>query len=139
MSKKRIFSEQEINKMIEMYLEGQTYSNIAKEIKTKSSKVSSYLKSLGYGLRPKNTLINHEYLSNSRKHCVDEDYFSEINTENKAYWLGFLFADGYIKKDMTSLVKKRAAVLNYVCKSKMNIIFIIFCMILNQLPQLKIK
>lgn len=29
---------------------------------------------------------------------VDENYFNIINTEDKAYWLGFLYADGYIKK-----------------------------------------
>ncbi len=26
------------------------------------------------------------------------DYFEKINTKNKAYWLGFLYADGYISK-----------------------------------------
>ena len=107
MSKKRIFSEEETNKMIEMYLEGQTYSVIAKEIKTKASKVSSYLKSLGYGLRPKNTLINHDYLSTSRKYYLDEDFFSEINTDSKAYWLGFLFADGYISKQYDKSGKEK--------------------------------
>ena len=27
----------------------------------------------------------------------NEKYFEEINTERKAYWLGFLYADGYIE------------------------------------------
>lgn len=31
----------------------------------------------------------------TRKFAVDESYFEKINTFNKAYWLGFLFADGY--------------------------------------------
>jgi len=31
-----------------------------------------------------------------RKYAVDEDYFSEINGEEKAYWLGFLSADGCV-------------------------------------------
>ena len=31
----------------------------------------------------------------TRKFSVDETYFEKINTFNKAYWLGFLFADGY--------------------------------------------
>ena len=33
---------------------------------------------------------------NSKKYNVDENYFEKINTPNKAYWLGFLYADGCI-------------------------------------------
>lgn len=32
---------------------------------------------------------------NNKIHC-DEDFFKIIDTEKKAYWLGFLYADGYI-------------------------------------------
>lgn len=31
-----------------------------------------------------------------RKFDVDDRYFKEINTSDKAYWLGFLWGDGYI-------------------------------------------
>jgi len=31
-----------------------------------------------------------------RKHCLDESFFSEIDNEEKAYWLGFFSADGAI-------------------------------------------
>lgn len=31
----------------------------------------------------------------TRKFAVNESYFEKINSFNKAYWLGFLFADGY--------------------------------------------
>lgn len=35
----------------------------------------------------------------SRKTYVyNEDYFSEIDTKDKAYWLGFIYADGFITK-----------------------------------------
>ena len=33
-----------------------------------------------------------------RKHFFNEDYFENIDTENKAYWLGFISADGSIIK-----------------------------------------
>jgi len=31
-----------------------------------------------------------------RKNFFDEDYFEDVNSEEKAYWLGFIAADGYI-------------------------------------------
>lgn len=31
-----------------------------------------------------------------RKHVFNENYFDKINNEEKAYWLGFLAADGYV-------------------------------------------
>lgn len=32
----------------------------------------------------------------SRKHSVNENYFSVIDTEKKAYWLGFIYTDGCV-------------------------------------------
>lgn len=33
----------------------------------------------------------------NKKYDVDENYFSIIDDEHKAYWLGFLYADGYVR------------------------------------------
>lgn len=33
-----------------------------------------------------------------RKHFFNERYFENIDTEEKAYWLGFISADGCISK-----------------------------------------
>jgi hypothetical protein len=51
----------------------------------------------------------------NKKYTFDENYFTHIDSPEKAYWLGFLFADGYntddeivielAKKDITHLVK----------------------------------
>ena len=30
-----------------------------------------------------------------RKYPIDKEYFSKIDDEHKAYWIGFLMADGY--------------------------------------------
>lgn len=35
---------------------------------------------------------------NSRKYSVNHSFFDNIDTEEKAYWLGFLYADGYITR-----------------------------------------
>ena len=34
-----------------------------------------------------------------RMYRVDEKYFETIDTEHKAYWIGFLMADGFVRKD----------------------------------------
>ena len=36
-----------------------------------------------------------------RIYNVNDDYFETINCEQKAYWLGFLCADGWINKRST--------------------------------------
>lgn len=33
----------------------------------------------------------------NKKYQVNENFFSVIDTEEKAYWLGFLYADGYVR------------------------------------------
>lgn len=40
----------------------------------------------------------------NRKYTCDSDYFECINSESKAYWLGFLYADGCVK-DSTKTTK----------------------------------
>jgi hypothetical protein len=32
-----------------------------------------------------------------KKYICNDSFFEKIDTENKAYWLGFLFADGYVR------------------------------------------
>ena len=45
-------------------------------------------------LEVKKTKGNHY-----RKYFHDEDFFENIDNEEKAYWLGFMFADGYIENN----------------------------------------
>ena len=45
-----------------------------------------------------NVLKKNNIKSRIRKHNCNEDYFETINTDEKAYWLGLLFADGYVRK-----------------------------------------
>lgn len=33
----------------------------------------------------------------TKRYDVDETFFEMIDTEEKSYWLGFLFADGYVR------------------------------------------
>lgn len=39
-----------------------------------------------------------------RKYTINHNYFDIIDNEHKAYWLGFLMADGYNKEDRNAIV-----------------------------------
>jgi hypothetical protein len=43
----------------------------------------------------------------ARKYFFDEDYFAQIDTPRKAYWLGLFFADGNVNKGKFQLSFKR--------------------------------
>lgn len=68
-----------------MYLEGKSIEQIALSLHLERRKFSHYLKD--QGIVVKNPTV---------KRVLNEDYFSLIDTEDKAYWLGFLYADGCI-------------------------------------------
>lgn len=88
MSQKKVWTEEEIQFIIQKYCkEGWTLEETAKTLHTKSDKVSKKLKELGYEIKRRGTTTNRR---------LEEDYFSIIDTEEKAYFLGLLFADGSV-------------------------------------------
>lgn len=73
--------------VIDLVNEGLAVSEIAKQLKRNTSSVSSVVKR--FNLSPK------KYYENT----VNHEYFDVIDTEDKAYLLGFFIADGCINKD----------------------------------------
>lgn len=53
-------------------------------------------------------LRNHR--EKNKKYFCDSEYFKEINTEEKAYWLGFMMGDGYISSPTVDSKYKRFGV-----------------------------
>lgn len=43
--------------------------------------------------------INRMGLKREDKYCYNENFFEKIDTEEKAYWLGFIYADGYVQRN----------------------------------------
>ena len=70
-----------------LYNMGHRAPYIANKLKVSIGTISSSIK------RQK---IGHNCSEAARKYHFNERFFSEINTEEKAYWLGFIYADGYI-------------------------------------------
>jgi hypothetical protein len=77
-------SEEKIEFIKQKTLEGWFQPDIAKELGVSSNCVYRYVKELG--LNPGNRF--------KRKKSLRDDVFNIIDTEEKAYWLGFIMADG---------------------------------------------
>ena len=69
----------------EMYLNGVSTINISKTLNISRSRFSTWLKNEG---------VNVSVCPQRKK--INENIFKIIDTEEKAYWLGFLYADGYV-------------------------------------------
>ena len=71
--------------IIPKYNQGISLSKLAKEYNTSIPTLSKKLKERGIQITNRQNLVK-----------FNENVFDSIDTEEKAYWLGFIFADGYI-------------------------------------------
>lgn len=74
-----------IDEYIQMYDNKPSITKLSKKYNISAKTISDRLKSLGI------KVINHQ-----NKTKFNESIFDSIDSEEKAYWLGFIFADGYI-------------------------------------------
>ena len=88
MGRKINLTEQQIKDICDFYIQGKSSIELAKMYNKTAS-------SIGGLLRRRNIPIRSNK-QNSRKYSHNEDYFKVIDSEEKAYWLGFIMADGYI-------------------------------------------
>lgn len=77
----------EKEKWVKLYEGGKSCPQIAKESGVSSSYVAKFLKSFGVKFRGMSAADN-----------LDEHFFDKIDSEEKAYWLYFLAADGNLSK-----------------------------------------
>jgi len=83
-------TEEQINEMVSQYMAGVSSEIIADKLGFNSSTVCRNLKRKGVVLRPPT--------QNKRKYAIKEDFFENIDSEEKAYFLGFIYADGNLSK-----------------------------------------
>ena len=85
----KIFSQKQKNEICKLYVEKFWFKkDIAKHMQCSVYKINNVLKE--YNIKTRTRRVNYS---------LKEDFFEEINSEEKAYILGLLFTDGSIISD----------------------------------------
>jgi len=97
--------------IIDLYNTGLSCQKIANQLNVSESFISKKLKELN---------ITKRSNSNYRRRAWNENFFTKIDNEEKAYWLGFLYADGCVhdkpngQKLITLVVKDKEVVEKFI-------------------------
>lgn len=107
MRKQFKISDEEI---VELYLSGLSLKDIAKSAQDNIGLIALRKKLHTLGVDTSRSAVSKKYgnkISKARhKYHLDEYIFENIDTEEKAYWLGFLMADGYNHESKTCVAIK---------------------------------
>jgi hypothetical protein len=91
MPKKIIFNEQQAQKIVDLYQSGTSCKRIGKEFNCSKQTINQLLRERSIPLRDNS--------HSQQKYKINENIFEEIDTPEKAYWLGMLTGDGWITDD----------------------------------------
>lgn len=92
-----MLTQEHINGMIKLYNAGATQEEAASAFGHKAWQCAKALKILGFKSRDTRWSETYKRTFTARKYLLDESFFENINTEAKAYWLGFITADGSLQ------------------------------------------
>ncbi|WP_028130638.1 LAGLIDADG family homing endonuclease [Selenomonas sp. AE3005] len=81
------------NLVIDLYKKGHGVWYISEIVGVHGTTIHRFLKRKG---------LNRSVQEIPKKHHYNEDFFETIDSEEKAYWLGFFYADGYLTSDKYS-------------------------------------
>lgn len=86
------------NYIIQQYKNDISIAQLERELNIPRRKITEIIRDYGLEIRV-----------GRRKSCyINDGYFNEIDTEDKAYWFGFLYADGFITKNGFALTLMRS-------------------------------
>lgn len=92
--KNEVFSEDKIDYIVQLYKEGVSAKKLGFKFKIDKRRVQKWAK--------ENDCLRS--LNDSRRTTFfNQEYFDNIDTKEKAYWLGFLYADGYNNKNTSTV------------------------------------
>lgn len=80
------FSKSEVDHIYDLYLQGDTLDSLGEKYNVDPTEISFLFNKYNYQRR--------SYSHARRKYNLNENYFDNIDTQNKAYFLGLLYADG---------------------------------------------
>lgn len=92
-----VILDDHLKKAIQMYKDGMTISDINKQTGVAKNRMTQAIREFN--------IPKHKNIGSKPRFSYNQEFFSNINTEERAYWLGFLYADGYVstKHDKFSL------------------------------------
>lgn len=109
-------SKKEINKLIKFdeetlvkYIYNEYYINQHLSV-LKLEELFNYSRHTFYRLFKKYNLETRNFRDMKMQYSCNSNYFETIDTEEKAYWLGFMYADGYIQKESTDGCSKKVGI-----------------------------
>jgi intein-encoded DNA endonuclease-like protein len=91
---RKFLSRQEIDEVIRKYQNGMSTDKLASLYDCGSSTILRALVKRNITRRK-----SFDYFDTTRKIFFNQQFFDTIDTEAKAYWLGFMFADGCVKSN----------------------------------------
>lgn len=97
------FSEEDDKKIEQLYNEGKSTREIGKIMNTSGVTISKHLQKMG---------VKIKNLHKSRQiYSFNENYFKTIDNEHKAYWLGFIAADGCVLEPTYQVSKRTGKII----------------------------
>jgi hypothetical protein len=92
------FASLKINEddVVDMYSSGSTILDIRNVYHTRDKTISDILKKNNVTIKKTYQYYTSKELARTRKYYCKEDIFENIDNIDKAYWLGFLYADGNV-------------------------------------------
>lgn len=90
-------TKQEIEKIVSLYKESKSSHRVAKQIGRSQHAVLRHLhKAVPELVQNNRTTVPNN--TRRKKYTVNHNYFETIDTQEKAYILGFIYADGYVNE-----------------------------------------
>ena len=86
------FTEEEKQEIFRMYKNGIGVTEICRSVPSLNARKPQTL----YPLLIKQGLYKKKPADDIRRYSVNDDYFKNIDDEHKAYWVGFMIADGFL-------------------------------------------
>ena len=93
---KKTLTDVEKIDLVTLYVDGTSIKELSKKYERAESSVRDLIKRRGIKLRPLSEV--------NRKFEIHEYFFDVIDTDEKAYFLGFLYADGNVKTNKNMVV-----------------------------------